>query len=66
MGNPEVTVTADTVAYLRSIRSPAKKAYAKAYATFLEVGGTEPERGTLSYMGAQAVRMHLSDLEVAK
>ena len=29
------------------------------YAYYLKHGGTEPERGDLSYMAAQAVRMNL-------
>lgn len=50
-------------AYVRQVRSPSKREYAKQYADYLEQGqpeGGEPERGAgLSYMAAQAVRMHL-------
>jgi hypothetical protein len=47
--------------YIRSIRNAAKKEYARAYLLFLLQGrqGTPPEQKELSYMAAQAVRLHL-------
>jgi hypothetical protein len=53
-----------TAAYIRSIRNPLKRQYAEAFARYLASGeeGPEPDRGALSYMGAQAVRLRLYDL----
>jgi hypothetical protein len=51
--------------YIKSLRSAAKRAYAKEYLEFLKAGepeGKEPGRGTLSYMAAQAVRLQLHEL----
>lgn len=48
--------------YIKHIRNDAKREYAKAYAAYLLDGKPEPDRGTLGYMGAQAVRMNLAEL----
>jgi hypothetical protein len=48
------------IAYVDSLRNPAKRAYAERY--MLQVvrnGLPEPDRGSLSYMGAQAVALRL-------
>ena len=51
--------------YLRSIRNPAKRDYAKRYLEALKAG-TDPDAvghsSELSYMAAQAVRMRLHDI----
>ena len=49
--------------YARSCRNRDKRAYAEAFTRYL-LGETdiEPDRGALSYMGAQAVRLTLRDL----
>lgn len=54
----------DVQKYIRTIRNPAKKAYAQAYAKWKDSGeqGAEPEHGSLSVMGAQAVRLHLGNV----
>jgi hypothetical protein len=46
--------------YVRTMRKPAKKRYALAYWRFVK-GYTkvEPDRGELSYMGAQAIRIEI-------
>jgi hypothetical protein len=54
-------------AYVNRLRNPAKRAYAEKYVTFLlsqRYGAPvpEPERGALSVMGAQAVRLRLAEL----
>jgi hypothetical protein len=51
-------------AYVHSIRNQAKAKYAHAYADFLLGYGQEPDSRTfqLSFMGAQAVRLQLSDI----
>jgi hypothetical protein len=53
-----------TAAYIRSIRNSLKRQYAEAFARYLANGGKGPEpvRGELSYMAAQAVRLHLYNL----
>jgi hypothetical protein len=53
--------------YIHAIRNPFKREYAEHYANYLAMfnrgEGDEPEYNKkLSYMGAQAVRMHLSEL----
>ena len=52
--------------YIESIRNPLKKKYARAYYQWLRepecVRGDSPEYAPLSYMGAQAVRMRLTDI----
>jgi hypothetical protein len=67
-----ITITGDqhTVAgveagkYIRRIRNRQKREYARAYLFYVLKGkrGGEPSRGTLSYMGAQAVRMQLDSI----
>lgn len=54
--------------YIRSIRNPTKKLYARRYDAWLCAGavGPEPERGTLSYMAAQAVRITLHQIHPRK
>jgi hypothetical protein len=51
----------EATAYIRAIRNEPKQAYAIAYLAYLKAGssGAEPARGDLSYMAAQAVRLHL-------
>jgi len=48
--------------YLNLIRNAAKRRYGFAYLAWLNGGavGDEPERGALSYMAAQAVRIELA------
>jgi len=51
--------------YVRRIKNAAKKEYAEKYFDYCDGNGPEPERPkNLSYMGAQAVRIHLSNLGV--
>ena len=54
----------DVAKYVKAIKNPAKKEYAQAYAKWKQGGeqGKEPEHGSLSYMGAQAVRLHLGNI----
>lgn len=59
---PRMYPTAE--AYIRGIRNAAKRAYAEAYARHMRHEGPEPERGALSYMAAQAVRIQLTSLGV--
>lgn len=50
-------------AYIRAIRNTAKRQYAIAYRYFLTDGtNEEPDRGKLSYMAAQAVRLELTSI----
>ncbi len=68
-----ITGDAHTVAgveagqYVRRIRNAQKKEYAHAYLSYILGGkrGKEPERGTLSCMAAQAVRMQLDPIFAA-
>ena len=49
--------------YVRSIRNTAKQGYAYKCLYALQTGNDLPEeRGALSVMGAQAVRMNLRDI----
>ena len=52
--------------YGNAIRNKAKRDYFWRYLAYLQNGaeGLSPERGTLSYMGAQAVRMALDDFHL--
>ena len=53
-------------AYIRSLRNPAKRDYAARYLAWLErQDGPEPERGQISYMAAQAVRLTLDSYQNA-
>lgn len=47
--------------YVRRIRNAEKKRYAVAFLAWVRSGerGPEPDKGTLSYMGAQSVRIAL-------
>lgn len=47
--------------YIRSIRNPQKRDYAARYWRWLSEGatGVEPDKFTLTYMAAQAVRANL-------
>jgi hypothetical protein len=49
--------------YINSIKNSAKKEYAKKYSAWVLGGrkGSEPDRGELSVMGAQAVRMNIDE-----
>ena len=59
----EPGLNAALAAYLRSLRNPAKLAYARAVVSYgPESKQAEALRGTLSYMGAQAVRMRVADI----
>jgi len=56
--------------YIARIRNAKKQAYAVRYAAWLAVGGDDsgsnpPDRGKLSVMAAQAVRMELCELFLA-
>lgn len=59
----ELWGAADAVeSYIGRIRNAAKRDYARRYVSYISqaaLEGPEPERGELSYMGAQAVRMSL-------
>lgn len=48
--------------FIRKIRNPRKKEYARLYLSFLLAGQPEGEepKYDLTYMGAQSVRMSLS------
>lgn len=50
--------------YIRSIRNAAKRAYAEQYLKWYTNPPTEaePDRGALSYMGAQAVRINIAEI----
>lgn len=50
--------------YIASIRNRDKHAYASAYARWIHEGerGDPPDRGKLSYMAAQAVRLNLREI----
>ena len=53
----------ETARYVKSIRNPLKREYAKAWLRFLTCGGEEPlDPQGLSYMAAQAVRLNLREL----
>ena len=54
----------DVQKYIRAMKSPQKKSYAQAYAKWKDGGeqGAEPEHKPLSYMAAQAVRLHMGDV----
>lgn len=49
-------------AYIGAIRNHAKRRYAEEYLDYLAGNRAEPDSGTLSYMGAQAVRNRLREL----
>ena len=60
----------DISAYIRRIRNANKRAYALAYYSWLMRDPAHeeqdpPERGKLSYMAAQAVRMELVEMWVS-
>jgi len=50
--------------YVELLRNPAKRAYAEAYGRYMAGVGLdhEPDRGILSVMAAQAVRMNWIEL----
>lgn len=49
--------------YISLLRNnEAKQLFAIAYLNYRRNGGNEPERGTLSYMGAQAVRRAIDSI----
>ncbi len=52
---------AQIASYVAKIKNQAKRHYAEAYAGWVLAGqqGDSPERGSLGYMGAQAVRMQI-------
>lgn len=52
--------------YANLIRNKVKREYANAYIAWLRNGaeGLEPERGKLSVMGAQAVRMNVDAMKL--
>lgn len=52
--------------YLNLLRNKHKRDYGFAYVNFLRNGatGNEPERGQLSYLGAQAVRMQVDSFKL--
>ena len=59
-----MTMLQEAYRYLNLMRNAAKRRYGFLYLAWLRNGavGLEPERGTLSVMGAQAVRMGLHDI----
>lgn len=54
--------------FIRGIRNPGKKDYAQRYSAWLHGGqkGLEPERGKLSGMAAQSVRLNLHALHTTQ
>ena len=52
-----------SASYIKSLRSAAKRDYAEAFDVYYRNGsiGPEPERGALSAMAAQAVRLNIYD-----
>jgi hypothetical protein len=52
--------------YANAIRNAAKRSYANAYIAWMVGGavGLEPERGRLSTMAAQAVRLEVASLRL--
>lgn len=54
----------ETEKFVHQFRNKAKRVYAQRYCEFRAFGGAEPERGNLSYMAAQAVRIRY-DLALA-
>lgn len=61
-GNEMSTIT-EACRYVDHIRHPVKKAYAKDYYQWCRSGrqGPSPDRRSLSFMGAQAVRIRLDE-----
>ena len=60
-----MTIRQQIVRYVNSVRNPAKRDYARAYLAWLildDDATPPPDRGTVSYMAAQGVRMQLRDL----
>jgi hypothetical protein len=48
--------------YIRRIRNKEKRAYAQIYLRFLCGQQPEPDRGKVSYMAAQAIRIELHSI----
>jgi hypothetical protein len=63
-GGPDTIAGFNAGKYIRSIRSATKKEYAHKYLVYILNGrnGSSPERGVLSTMAAQAVRMRLDGI----
>lgn len=61
-------IEAKAIAYIRAIRSPAKRTYAYAYLAHLgktpaeRFAAGDPEPQGLTYMAAQAVRLRLAEI----
>ena len=62
-GETAKPMSAEMAAYMRSIRNPAKRAYADQYWHWRRgfVASADPP-GNLSYMAAQAVRIRVEDI----
>jgi len=60
--NGKFTDCTKEIEYLSRIKNKAKRHYASLYFDYLHCGGTEPNRGELSYMAAQSVRINLNEL----
>ena len=48
--------------YVKSLRNENKRLYADAYFKYVIAAGDRPNRGVLSVMGAQAVRMVIDEI----
>lgn len=57
-------MNAEALKYIRSIRNPAKRAYAEAWARFCTQRLQDNPLPTCGYMAAQSVRMRLAELGV--
>lgn len=67
MNDTEADPCARAYAYVRSLRNRQKRAYALAYVRYrlgppMNGPSAEPERGSLSFMAAQSVRMAVSEI----
>jgi hypothetical protein len=62
----EKTKLAQAYRYANLIKNKAKRDYANAWIVYLRNGaeGLEPERGKLSYMAAQAVRLEINAMNL--
>lgn len=63
-GDPHTIAGFNAGKYIGSIRSAAKKQFARTYLTYVLQGrsGPSPDRGELSAMATQAVRMRIDQL----
>jgi hypothetical protein len=63
-GDPNTIAGFNAGKYIGSIRNAAKKQYARTYLTYILQGrsGPSPDRGELSAMSAQAIRMRMDQI----